>query len=171
MRPGPPLGVDELADAVRPRGGALALARRLRMLWARCRGLPFVANDKAPRPPGGADAAIANLHYPDAEQIRAGLDAVLPQAAAGGIPGFEDDAEVEYGWGKENVRLFDYSKPPLFWVFSLAFLGKKALKEIKVRKRYDAAGFFTSRWSTQEFCHQLPSGWVVTSPWPTLFAY
>ena len=86
-------------------------------------GLPFVANDKAPRPPGGADAAIANLHYPDAEQIRAGLDAVLPQAAAGGIPGFEDDAEVEYGWGKENVRLFDYSKPPLFWVFSLAFLG------------------------------------------------
>ena len=47
--------------------------------------------------------------------------------------------------GKGNVHLFDNSKAPQFWAFFLAFRGKKALKEIKVRKRYDAAGFFTSR--------------------------
>ena len=77
-------------------------------------GLPFVANDEAPRPPGGADAAIADLHDPDAEQIRPRLDAVLPPAAAGGISGFEDDAEVEHGRGKENVRLSGYFKVPRF---------------------------------------------------------
>jgi hypothetical protein len=31
---------------------------------------------------------------------------IVPQATAGGILGFEDDAEVEHGGGKENVRLF-----------------------------------------------------------------
>ena len=30
---------------------------------------PFIAEDIAPRPPGGADAAIADLHDPDAEQM------------------------------------------------------------------------------------------------------
>ena len=59
-------------------------------------GLPFIANDIAPRPPGGADAAVADLHHPDAEEIGPGLDAVLPEAAAGGIAGFEGDAEVEH---------------------------------------------------------------------------
>ena len=62
--------------------------------------------------PGGADAAVGDLHHPDAEEIGPGLDAVLPGAAAGGIAGFEGDAEVEHGRGKLHVRLFDYSKLP-----------------------------------------------------------
>jgi hypothetical protein len=68
-------------------------------------GLLFIANDIAPRAPGGADAAVANLHHPDAEEIGPGLHAVLAGAAAGGILGFEGDAEVEHGAGKENVGL------------------------------------------------------------------
>ena len=60
-------------------------------------GLLFIANDIAPRAPGGADAAIADLHHPDTEEIGPGLHAILPQAAAGGISGFEGDAEVEHG--------------------------------------------------------------------------
>ena len=82
-------------------------------------GLLFIANDIAPRPPGGADAAIANLHYPDAEQIRAGLDAVLPQAAAGGISGFEGDAEVEH-WSVKKTFVYLTSSRHLDF---LAFCG------------------------------------------------
>jgi hypothetical protein len=33
---------------------------------------------------------------------------------------------------------------------------KKAMKEIKVRKRYDAAGFFTSRWPTRSLASKRP---------------
>jgi hypothetical protein len=68
-------------------------------------GLPFIAKGMAPRAPGGADAAVVNLHHPGAEEIRPGLDAVVPQAAAGGIAGFEGDAEVEHGRGKGNDRI------------------------------------------------------------------
>jgi hypothetical protein len=60
-------------------------------------GLLFLVNDIAPRAAGGADAAIGDLQHPDAEEIGPGLHAVLPGAAAGGIPGFEDDATVEHG--------------------------------------------------------------------------
>ena len=87
-------------------------------------GLLFVAKDVAPRSPGGADAAIGDCHHPASEEIGPSLHAAPPRAAAGGISSFEDDAEVEHGWGKENVRLFDYSKLLRFWAFSLAFLGK-----------------------------------------------
>ena len=34
---------------------------------------------------------------------------------------------------------------PYFGPFLLPFSVKKAMKEIKVKKRYDAAGFFTAR--------------------------
>src|SRR5271166_3311626 len=60
-------------------------------------GLPFITNDKAPRPPGGADAAVADLHHPATQEIGTGLHAVVLGAAAGGISGFEGDAEVEHG--------------------------------------------------------------------------
>ena len=72
-------------------------------------GLPFIANDIAPRPPGGADAAVPDFHHPDAEQIRPSLHAVVPGAVAGGISGFEDDAEVEHRVGKENVPFLSFS--------------------------------------------------------------
>jgi hypothetical protein len=60
-------------------------------------GLRFIPEDIAPRVPGGADTAVADLHHPDAEEIGPGLHAVVPRAAAGGISGFEGDAEVEHG--------------------------------------------------------------------------
>jgi len=94
-------------------------------------GLLFIANNIAPRAPGGADAAVGDFHHPNTEEIGAGLHAVLPGAAAGGIPGFEADAEVEHGRGKENGRLFYSWKAPRFSAFSLAFLGK----ENRERKR------------------------------------
>jgi hypothetical protein len=68
-------------------------------------GLPFIAKDIAPRATGSADAAKADLHHPDAEEIGPGLHAVLPKALTGGIAGFEGDAEVEHGRGKENDRM------------------------------------------------------------------
>ena len=63
-------------------------------------GLPFIAEDIAPTSPGGADAAVADLHHPDAEEIRPGLHAIPAEAAAGGIAGLEGDAEVEQERGK-----------------------------------------------------------------------
>jgi len=51
--------------------------------------------------------SLGDFHHPDAEEIGPGLHAVLAEPVAGGIPGSEDDAEVEHGWGKENVRLYD----------------------------------------------------------------
>ena len=46
-------------------------------------GFPFIANYKAPRLPGGADAAVPNLDHPDAEEIRPGLHPALPESAVG----------------------------------------------------------------------------------------
>ena len=103
-------------------------------------GLPFIPEDVAPTAPGGADAAVADLHHPDAEEIRPGLHAVLPQAAVSGISGLEGDAEVEHGAVKYESVYMTISRQ-LDFPFSV----KKAVKEIKIRKRYDAAGFFTSR--------------------------
>ena len=60
-------------------------------------GILFIANDIAPRSPGGADAAIGDCHHPATEEIGTGLHAVVLGAAAGGISGFEGDAEVEHG--------------------------------------------------------------------------
>lgn len=60
-------------------------------------GLILITNDIAPRAAGGADAAVPDLHHPDPEEIGPGLHAVLPLAAAGGISGLENDAEVEHG--------------------------------------------------------------------------
>ena len=74
-------------------------------------GLPFITSDVASRPSDGADAAVPDLDRPDAEEIRAGLHLVLAEAAAGGISGFEDDAEVEHGLDKENVRLMRQATP------------------------------------------------------------
>jgi hypothetical protein len=65
-------------------------------------GFPFIANYKAPRAPGSADAAVANLHHPDAEAIGPGLHVVLPPVVAGGVAGFEDGAEVEHGAAKKT---------------------------------------------------------------------
>ena len=65
-------------------------------------GPPFIAKDIAPRAPGSADAARADLHHPDAEEIGPGLHAVLPKALTGGIAGFEGDAEVEHGSVKKT---------------------------------------------------------------------
>jgi hypothetical protein len=96
-------------------------------------GLPFIAEDIAPTAPGGADAAIGDFHHPDAEEIRPGLHAVLPGAAAGGIAGFEGDAEVEHGLVKKTFVYLTIPRHPNFGPFFLAFRGKKALKEIKVR--------------------------------------
>ena len=100
----------------------------------------FITNDIAPTAPGGADAAVADLHHPDAEEIRPGLHTVLPQAAVSGISGLEGDAEVEHG-AVNDASVYMAISRPLDFPFSV----KKAVKEIKVRKRYDAAGFFTSR--------------------------
>ena len=66
-------------------------------------GLLFIPEDVAPRAPGGADAAVGDFHHPDTEEIGAGLHPVVPGAVAGGISGFEGDAEVKHGRGKENV--------------------------------------------------------------------
>ena len=69
-------------------------------------GLPFITNNVAPTALGGADAVIGDFHHPDAEEIGPGLHAVVPRAVAGGIAGFEDDAEVEHGLGKGTVYLY-----------------------------------------------------------------
>ena len=82
-------------------------------------GLPFITNDKAPRPSGGADAAIADLHHPATEEIGPGLDAVLTGAAAGGISGFEGDAEVEH-WSVKKTFVYLTSSRHLDF---LAFCG------------------------------------------------
>ena len=71
-------------------------------------GLPFIANDIAPRPPGGADAAIANLHHPNRgpSPIRAktyGKEPLQPSIWAnyidkkGGIGGTLRDIAQNYG--------------------------------------------------------------------------
>jgi|SRR5271165_4113316 len=118
--------------------------------------MPFIAKDIAPRPPGGADAAIGDFHHPDAEEIGPGLHAVVPRAAAGGIAGFEGDAEVEHGSVKKTSVYLTIPRCPDFGPFLLPFSVKKAMKEIKVRKRYDAAGFFTSRWPTRSLASKRP---------------
>ena len=82
-------------------------------------GLPFITNDKAPRPSGGADAAIADLHHPATEEIGPGLDAVLTGTAAGGISGFEGDAEVEH-WSVKKTFVYLTSSRHLDF---LAFCG------------------------------------------------
>ena len=60
------------------------------------------------------------------------------------------------GGVKKTFVYLTISRHPNFGPLFLAFRGKKALKEIKVRKRYDAAGFFTSRGRPKRFvtkCH------------------
>ena len=47
--------------------------------------------------------------------------------------------------GKDSFDYLTIPRCPDFGPFLLPFSVKKAMKEIKVRKRYDAAGFFTSR--------------------------
>ena len=74
-------------------------------------GLPFIAENVALRAVGGADAAIGDFHHPDAEEIDPGLDAVVPRAAAGGIAGFEGDAEVEHGSVKKTCVYLTISRP------------------------------------------------------------
>jgi len=106
MRPCPPLGVDELADAVPDPDPSRRASPPLEDALGQVPRFPFIAEDIAPRPPGGADAVIGDFHHPDAEEIGPGLHAVVPRAVAGGIAGFEDDAEVEHGLGKETVYLY-----------------------------------------------------------------
>ena len=52
-----------------------------------------------------------------------------------------DLADRESTVGKGNVRLFDYSKGPRFWAFSLAFLGKES-HERNQRKETIRRGWF-----------------------------
>jgi hypothetical protein len=65
----------------------------------------------------------------------------VPAAVTVGIAGFEDDAEVEHGRGKENVPLFDDSKVPRFWAFSLAFLGKESHERNQRKEAIRRCGF------------------------------
>ena len=94
------------ADAVRDPDPARRTGPTLEDAPGQVPRFPFIAEDIAPRPPGGADAVIGDFHHPDAEEIGPGLHAVVPRAVAGGIAGFEDDAEVEHGLGKETVYLY-----------------------------------------------------------------
>ena len=59
---------------------------------------------------------------------------------------------------KETSVYLIIPRHPNFGPFFLAFRGKKALKEIKVRKRYDAAGFFTSRGRPKRFVTKFHLG-------------
>jgi hypothetical protein len=45
------------------------------------------------------------------------------------------------GGGQENVRLFDYSKVPRFWAFSLAFLGKESHERNQSKEAIRRCGF------------------------------
>ena len=56
----PPLGVDDLADAVRDSDPSRCTGPSLQDALGQAPGLPLIANDIAPRPPGGADAAVGN---------------------------------------------------------------------------------------------------------------
>ena len=75
------------ADAVRDPDPARRTGPTLEDAPGQVPGLLFIANDIAPRPPGGADAAIGDLHHPASEEIGPNLHVVLPGAATGGIFG------------------------------------------------------------------------------------
>ena len=82
-------------------------------------GLPFITNDKAPRPSGHADAAIADLHHPATEEIGPGLDAGPTGTAVVYFSGFEGDAEVEH-WSVKKTFVYLTSSRHLDF---LAFCG------------------------------------------------
>jgi len=58
--------------------------------------------------------------------------------------GFQDEA----CGGQEKVRLFDHSKVPRFWAFSLAFLGKESHERNQSKETIRRGGFLYEPWNT-----------------------